>query len=144
MNINFSNTVIQSGDSLTDLVKMSISGYLDTGALVADKVSDQFGNVESSRQLDDQAFVKGRSSVMRTQSEDYLILNDKMDWPMMEEIGKRKKYTAHWLDYQSSQLEEKRSTLYSWLIRKSNAVNDLLHSPRNVEVVRKFMICSRW
>ena len=57
MNINFSNTVIQSGDSLTDLVKMSISGYLDTGALVADKVSDQFGNVESSRQLDDQAFV---------------------------------------------------------------------------------------
>ena len=39
---------------------MSISGDLDTGVLVAQKVSDQFGTVESSRQLDDQAFVKSR------------------------------------------------------------------------------------
>ena len=55
---------------LTDLVKkMPISGDLDTGALVADKVSGQFGAVGSSRQLGDQGFVKGRSSVTRTQSE---------------------------------------------------------------------------
>ena len=75
--------------------KRSISGDLDTGVLVADKVSDQFGTVESSRQLDDYAFVKGRSSVTRTQSESDLNLNDKMDWPMRDEIGKRKKYTSH-------------------------------------------------
>ena len=43
---------------LTDLVKkMSISGDLDTGALVAEEVSDQFGTVESSRQSDDEVFV---------------------------------------------------------------------------------------
>ena len=58
---------------------------------------------------------------------------------MREEIGKRKKkHTAHWLEYQSSQLEEKRSKMYSRLIRKSNAVNGLLYFPRNVET------CSRW
>ena len=70
---------------------MSITGDLDTGALVADKVSDQFGTVECSRQLDDEAVIRGRSSVTRTQSEGDLNLNDKMDWPMREEIGKRKK-----------------------------------------------------
>ena len=44
---------------LTDSVKkMSVSGDLDTGTLVANMVSDQFGTVESLRQLDDQAFVK--------------------------------------------------------------------------------------
>ena len=124
---------------LTDLVKkMSVSGDLDTWTLVADKVSDQFRTVESSGQLDDEEFVKGRSSVMGTQSEGDLNLNDKMDWPMRDEIGKRKKkYTARWLEYQSSQLEEKRSRLYGRLIRKSNAVNDLLYSPRNVELVRE-------
>ena len=57
---------------------------------------------------------------------------------MREEIGKRKKkHTVRWLEYQSSQLEEKRSRLYGRLIRKSNAVNDLLYSPRNVELVRE-------
>ena len=45
----------------TDLgKKMSISGDLGTGDLVADKVSDQFRTVESSRQLCDEAFVTGR------------------------------------------------------------------------------------
>ena len=127
---------------LTDLVKkMSISGDLDTWTLVADKVSDQFRTAESSGQLDDEEFVKGRSSVMGTQSESDLNLNDKMDWPMRDEIGKRKKkYNARWLEYQSSQLEEKRSRLYDSLIRKSNAVNNLLFSPRNVEVVREQML----
>ena len=127
---------------LTDLVKkMSVSGDLDTWTLVADKVSDQFRTAESSGQLDDEEFVKGRSSVMGTQSEGDLNLNDKMDWPMRDEIGKRKKkYTARWLEYQSSQLEEKRSRLYDSLIRKSNAVNNLLFSPRNVEVVREQML----
>ena len=88
--------------------------------MVAGKVSDQSGIVESSRQLDDQTFVKSRSSVNRTQAEGDLNLNDKMDWPMRKEIGKRKKkHTARWLEYQSFQLEEKRSRLYSMLIRKS-------------------------
>ena len=92
--------------------KMSISGDLDTGALVVDKVSDQFGTVESLRQLDDQVFVKGRSRVTRTQSEGDLNLKDKMDWPMREMIGKRKKKcTACWLEHQSSQQKEKRSRL---------------------------------
>ena len=125
---------------VTDLVKkMSISG--DTGTLVANKASDQFSTVESLRQLDDEAFVKSRSSVMRTQSEVDLNLNDKMDWPMREGIEKRrKKHTLHWLEYQSFQLEKKRSRLYSRLIRKSNAVNDLWYSPRSVEVVREQML----
>ena len=120
---------------------MSISGDLETGALVADKVSDQFGTVQSSRKLDDEPFVEGRSSVTRTQSKGGLNLNDKMDLLMREEIGERKKkHTARWLEYQSSQLEEKRTRLYGRFIRKSNAVNDLLYSPRNLEVVRGQML----
>ena len=111
------------------------------GTLAADKVSDEYGTVETLRQLDDEAFNRGRSSVMRTQSEGDLILNDKIDWLIREEIGKKKKkHTARWLEYQSSQLEEKRSRLYSRLIRKSNALNNLLYSPRNVEVVREQML----
>ena len=47
---------------------------------------------------------------------------------------------SRWLECQSSQLEEKRTRLYGRLIKKSNAVNDLLHSPRNVEVVRKHIL----
>ena len=53
-------------------------------------MSDQFGTVKSSRQLDDEAF-EGRSSVTRAKSEVDLNLNDKIDWPMREDIGKRKK-----------------------------------------------------
>ena len=64
-----------------------------------------------------------------------------MGWPRREEIGKRKKnHIVHWLEYQSSQLEEKRSRLYSRLIRKSNAMIGLLYSPRNAEVVREQML----
>ena len=64
-----------------------------------------------------------------------------MDWPVREEIGKsKKKHTVCWLEYQSSQVEEKRSRLNSKLIRKSNAVNDLLYPPRNFEVVREQML----
>ena len=53
---------------------------------------------------------------------------------------RKKKHTARWLEYPSSQLEDKRNRLYSSLIRTSNAVNDLLYSPRNVEVVREQML----
>ena len=78
---------------------------------------------------------------MRTQSEGDLNLNDKMDWSRREEIGIRKKnHIARWLEYQSSQLEKKGSRLYSRLIRKSNAMNGLLYSPRNAEVVREQML----
>ena len=56
--------------------KTSISGDLDTAGLVADKVSDEFGTVESWRELDDETFVKDRSSVTRTQSEGDPNLND--------------------------------------------------------------------
>ena len=127
---------------LTDLVKkMSISGDLDREALVADKVSDQFCAVESLKQLDNEAFVKGRSSVTRTQSEGDLNLNDKMDWSMREEIVKRKKkHTTRWLEYQLFQLEGKKSRLYRRLIRKSNEFNDLLCSARNVERVKEQML----
>ena len=60
---------------------------------------------------------------------------------MRDEIGKRKKnHTARWLEYQSSQLEEKRSRNYDRLIRKSNAVNDLLYSPGNVEMAWEQML----
>ena len=77
---------------------MPISGDLDTGALVADKVFDQFGTVAFLRKIDDEAFVKDISSVMRTQSEGDVNLNYKIDWPMREEIEKRKKkHTACWV-----------------------------------------------
>ena len=49
------------------------------------------------------------------------------------------KHTARWLEYQSSQLEEKRSRLYSRLIRKPNT-EYLLYSTGNVEVVREQML----
>ena len=78
---------------------------------------------------------------MRTQSEGDLNLNNKMDWPMREKIGKRKKkHTARLMEHQSSQLEEKRSRPYSRLIRKANSVNDVLYSPRNGELVREQML----
>ena len=35
---------------------------------------------------------------------------------------------------------DEKQTVYSRLIRKSDAVNDLLYSPRNVEVVREQML----
>ena len=119
--------------------KMSISGDLGTGALLAGKVSNQFSTNESSRQLDDQEVANGQPSVTRKQSEGDLNLNERIDWLVREDTGKRKnKHTARWLKYQSSQQEEKRSR--SRLIRKSNAVNDLLYSPRNFEVVREQML----
>lgn len=120
---------------------MSISGDLDTEALVSGNVSNQFGTNESSRQLDDQAVVKGRSSVMKTQLEGDLNLNDRMDWPMREEIRKRKrKHNACWLEHQPSQLEEKISRLYSRLSMKSNGVDNLLYSSRNSEVMSEQML----
>ena len=68
-------------------------------------------------------------------------MNNKIDWTIKEEIGKRKKKrSARWLEYQSSQVQEKTGRLYSRLIRKSNAVKDLLYSPMNVEVVREQML----
>ena len=120
-------------------MKMSISGDLGTGALLVGKVSNQFSTNESSRQLDDQEVVNGQPSVTRKQSEGDLNLNERIDWLVREDTGKRKnKHTARWLKYQSSQQEEKTSR--SRLIRKSNAVNDLLYSPRNFEVVREQML----
>ena len=62
--------------------------------MVADNVSDQFGTVESV-EADDEAFVKGRSRVTRTQSEGDLNLNDQMDWPMSEKIEKGRRNTLH-------------------------------------------------
>ena len=83
--------------------KILINGDLDKEILVvvADKVTDQCGTDESSRQSDDQPIVKGRPSVKRTQSKGDLNLNYRMKWPIKEEIGKRKKkHTARWLEYQ--------------------------------------------
>ena len=122
-------------------MKISTSEDLDTEVLAEDKISDQCGTDESLRQLDDHAVVKGRSSVIRTQSEGDLNLNYRLKGPIKKEIGKReKKHTACWLEHQSSQLEKKRSRLYSRLIRKINAVNGLLYCPRNIKVVRKQML----
>ena len=54
------------------------------------------------------------------------------------EAGKRKiKPTECWLAYQTSQLENRRRKLYSRLLRKSSAVDELLYSLRNVEAVRE-------
>ena len=54
------------------------------------------------------------------------------------EAGKRKiKPTECWLAYQTSQLEDRRRKLYSRLLRKSSAVDELLYSLRNVEAVRE-------
>ena len=55
--------------------------------------------------------------------------------------GKRRsKPFKHWLDYKTSQLEERRSKLHSRIIKKSSAVDELLYSSRNNETVREQMI----
>ena len=50
------------------------------------------------------------------------------------------KPNKHWLVYQKSQLEERRSKLHSRIIKKSSAVDELLYSSTNVEAVREQMI----
>ena len=55
--------------------------------------------------------------------------------------GKRRnKPTKGWLDYQTFQLEERRSKLHSRIIKNLSAVDELLHSSRNVEAVQEQMI----
>ena len=50
--------------------------------------------------------------------------------------GKRRsKPIKHWLDYQTSQLEERRSKLHSRIIKKLSAIDELLQSARNIEAV---------
>ena len=72
-------------------MKMSISGDLGTGALLVGKVSNQFSTNESSRQLDDQEVVNGQPSVTRKQSEGDLNLNERIDWLVREDTGKKEK-----------------------------------------------------
>ena len=45
-----------------------------------------------------------------------------------------------WLDYQTSQLEERRSKLHSRIIKKSSAVDELLYSSRTIKAVREQII----
>ena len=78
---------------LTDFVKKrSISGDLDTEA---DKTSNQFGTDEFSRQLDDEAVVKGRWNVAWTQSEGDLNLTYKRTGSWGKKLGKGRRSTLH-------------------------------------------------
>ena len=65
----------------------------------------------------------------------------KMPTRMLQKLKREtKKTTVRWLQYQSSQLKKKRLRLYSRMIRKSSAIDDLLYTSRNMEAVREQML----
>ena len=135
---------------------MSISQGLNAGALGAEMSSNQFGTDGRSIQLDETLLEENNvDKVLGTSLLDGLnveineatskIVDDgapAVRSRMTEiEAGKRKiKPTECWLAYQTSQLEDRRRKLYSRLLRKSSAVDELLYSLRNVEAVREQML----
>ena len=145
-------------ENLTDLVeRTSISGDLNAKAFGAQKVSDHFGTDDESANLDrnrlDETY--GLGTVPVPDERDKATEKQNRKQPSKIEDAKsdnrsrlvgnldgkrRSKPTKCWLDYQTSQLEEKRSKLHSRIVKKSSAVDELLYLSRNVEAVREQMI----
>ena len=142
--------------NLTDLVKkMSISEGLNAGAFGAEMSSNRFDTDGKSFQLDETLLEENNvDKVLGTSLVDGLNFEaDEATSKIVDdgapavrsrlaeiEPGKRKsKPTERWLAYQTSQLEE-RMKLHSRLLRKSSAVDELLYSVKNVEVVREQML----
>ena len=67
------------------------------------------------------------------------ISNDRSRLDRNLDGKRRSEPTKHWLDYETSQLQERRRKLHSKIIKKSSAVDELLYSSRNVEAVQEQM-----
>ena len=144
-------------ENLTDFVKrMSISGDLNAKALGAQKASDKFGTDDKSPNLDRNQLdqINSIESVPVPDERDETTEKQKSKQPSRIEdaisdnrsrlVGnldgkRRSKQTKRWLDYQTSQLEERRSKLHSRIIKKLSAVYELLYLSRNVEKIREQM-----
>ena len=144
-------------ENLTDFVKrMSISGDLNAKALGAQKASDKFGTDDKSANLDRNQLdqINSIESVPVPDERDETTEKQKSKQPSRIEdaisdnrsrlVGnldgkRRSKQTKRWLDYQTSQLEERRSKLHSRTIKKLSAVYELLYLSRNAEKIREQM-----
>ena len=116
---------------------MSISGDLNMDALGSHAdVSNPFDTGARSNQLDDQHESVKVENIRRSRSENAISQGCGGAY-----VEKRKhKPTPRWLQYQSDQLQERRTMLNRRIIRKSSAVDSLLYSSRNVEAVREQML----
>ena len=139
---------------------MSISGNLNANAeLGAQKASDHVDTDDDEsanfdrNQLDEAHGIETvpvpderdettekQNRRQRSMTED-AIMSDNRSRLVGNLDGKRRsKPFKHWLDYKTSQLEERRSKLHSRIIKESSAVDELLYSSRNNETVREQMI----
>ena len=125
-------------ENLVDLVKqMSISGDLNMDVLGSQAdVSNPFDTGVRSNQLDDQDENAKVENIRRSRSEN--AISQGCDEAYVEK--RKHKPTPRWLQYQSDQLQERRTMLNRRIIRKSSAVDSLLYSSRNVEAVREQML----
>ena len=121
-----------------DSVKqMSISGDLNMDVLGSQAdVSNPFDTDVRSNQLDDQDENVKVENIRRSRSEN--AISQGCDEAYVEK--RKHKPTPRWLQYQSGQLQERRTMLNRRIIRKSSAVDSLLYSSRNVEAVREQML----
>ena len=135
---------------------MSISEGLNAGAFDAEMSSNQFVTDGKSLQLDETLLEENNvDKVLGTSLVDELnfeadeaaskIFDDGAPAvrSILAEIGpgkRKRKPTERWLACQTSELEEKGRKLHSRLLRKSSAVDELLYSVKNVEVVREQML----
>ena len=135
---------------------MSISGDLNAKALGVQKASDKFGTDDKSANLDRNQLdqINSIESVPVPHERDETTEKQKSKQPSRIEdaisanrsrlVGnldgkRRSKQTKSWLDYQTSQLKERRSKLHSRIIKKLSAVYELLYLSRNVEKIREQM-----
>ena len=116
---------------------MSISGDLNMDVLGSQAdVSNPFDTDVRSNQLDDQDENVKVENIRRSRSEN--AISQECDEAYVEK--RKHKPTPRWLQYQSGQLQERRTMLNRRIIRKSSAVDSLLYSSRNVEAVREQML----
>ena len=125
-------------ENLVDLIKqMSISGDLNMDALGSQAdVSNPFDTGVRSNQLDDQDENVKAENIRRSRSEN--AISQGCDEAYVEK--RKHKPTPRWLQYQSDQLQERRTMLNRRIIRNSSAVGSLLYSSRNAEAVREQML----
>ena len=125
-------------ENLVDVVKqMSIGSDLNMDGLGSQAdVSNPFDTGVRSNQLDDQDENVKVENIRGSRSEN--AINQGPDEAYVEK--RKHKPTPRWLQYQSDQLQERRTTLNRRITRKSSAVDSLLYSSRNVEAVTEQML----
>ena len=124
--------------NLVDVVKqMSIGSDLNMDGLGSQAdVSNPFDTGVRSNQLDDQDENVKVENIRGSRSEN--AINQGPDEAYVEK--RKHKPTPRWLQYQSDQLQERRTMLNRRITRKSSAVDSLLYSSRNVEAVTEQML----